>query len=357
MVLGSLASLGLSSSEALVLSPLAVGLAVHGVHGVHAGVHLSKLPLGQGDARLLVDGGHERREHLVHVTHDLGLVALAGASAAVAAGARVPDANLGLQATDGLGVGLGQLDVGALLNHEVLQQALGPTESGGQLGVGVGHGGHTLGLAQAAHDVGLGDLLGGIVLGLGLGTGLEGGGVGGHLLGLLVGTGVGLDLVSGGVGLLLLTLTVDGGLDDVAGTETLHLGGGALDFDLALEVLVLGLEDTLGRDLGDLDIAGEAGLPGLERGLGGGALNVTLRLLDGRFGVDLGNLTVLLTLALGLTNVTEELGVGDIDTGLVGGTLVGLAGERLKVDGVGGVLEFLLCPVLVCHNLHSGILG
>lgn len=79
----------------------------------------------------------------------------------------------------------------------------------------------------------------------------------------------------------------------------------------------------------------------MQLGLRGGPLDVALRLLDGGVGVDLCDLALLLALAVGLADVSAQLGRGDVDAGLVGGALVGLAREGLEVDRVGGVAELL----------------
>jgi hypothetical protein len=55
--------------------------------------------------------------------------------------------------------------------------------------------------------------------------------------------------------------------------------------------------------------------------------------------VNLGNLTLLLTLALGLSDVTAQLGLGDIDPGLVACTFVRLTTQRLEIVRAGRVLE------------------
>lgn len=65
--------------------------------------------------------------------------------------------------------------------------------------------------------------------------------------------------------------------------------------------------------------------------LRGGAFDVALCLLDGSLGVNLCDLPILLTLALGLSDVTAELGLGDVDSGLVGGALMSLAREGFEV--------------------------
>lgn len=308
------------------------------LQGLLGSIQLSKLPLGERDARLLINGGHERRQHLVDVAKHLG--AITTRRLAAAGTASVPDGDLGLEAAHRLGVGLGELDVGALFNHEELQQARGTAKRRRHLGVRVGHGRQTLGLLEAAHNLGLGILLDGVVARFGVEADAVRGGVGVALLGLLLGAGVGGDLVRGGVGGLLLALLADGGLDEVGGAEPLELGGGAPDLNLLLEVLVGGLQGALGRHLGNVDVPVEGRLAGAEVRLGLGALNVALRLLHGRLGVDLGNLALLLAAALRLADVALELGLGDVDAGLVGRALVGLAGEGLKVDRVGGVLEF-----------------
>lgn len=79
----------------------------------------------------------------------------------------------------------------------------------------------------------------------------------------------------------------------------------------------------------------------MQLGLGLRALDVALGLLDGGLGVDARDVALLLALALGLADVAAELGLGYVDAGLVGGALVGLAGEGLEVDRVGGVAELL----------------
>lgn len=86
----------------------------------------------------------------------------------------------------------------------------------------------------------------------------------------------------------------------------LELGGGALQLDLALEVLVARLQGALGRDAGDVNVPVEAGLGGVEPGLDLGALNVAIRLLDRRLKVDLRNLSVLLAAALGSPTVPRS---------------------------------------------------
>lgn len=323
---GALLVLGLVSIEKIAL-----------VHRLHGGVHLPKLPLGQRDACLLLYGGHERGQHLIDIAHRGGgittahLAAVVAAVAAIAA-ARVPDADFGLQTTDGFGIGLGQLNIRAFLDHHVLNQARGPAKSSRQLGVGVGHGGDTLCLLDLGDGARLGVLLGGIVVGLGINARLVDVGVGHALVRFLSGAGIGRDFIGSRIGSLLLALTGNGGLDDVPGAQALDFGGGALQFDLLLELFILGLQSALGFDASNVHVPVQHRLARVELGLGLGALNVPLRLLHGRLGVDLGNFTILLALALGLADVAPELGCCHVDSGLVGGALVGLAGERLKVD-------------------------
>jgi hypothetical protein len=48
--------------------------------------------------------------------------------------------------------------------------------------------------------------------------------------------------------------------------------------------------------------------------------------------VDLCDLPLLFALALGLAYVAAQLGLGDVDAGLVGCALVGFAGEGFEVD-------------------------
>lgn len=93
-------------------------------HGLDAGVDATELPLGKGDAGLVVDGGHEGWQHLIDVAHGVEIVA---AGAGVARGVGVPDAYLGLEAADGVCVCLGQLDMGAF------QKPLGPPKASASL--------------------------------------------------------------------------------------------------------------------------------------------------------------------------------------------------------------------------------
>ena len=79
---------------------------------------LSKLPFRQRDARLFVDRRHERRQHLIRIPdRGRGIAILASRAAG---GARVPDRQFWLHALHGGGVGFGQVDVEAFLDHEVL---------------------------------------------------------------------------------------------------------------------------------------------------------------------------------------------------------------------------------------------
>jgi hypothetical protein len=55
--------------------------------------------------------------------------------------------------------------------------------------------------------------------------------------------------------------------------------------------------------------------------------------------MDLCNLALLLALALGLSDVTTQLGLGDIDPGLVACTFVRFTAQRLEVVRAGRVLE------------------
>lgn len=68
---------------------------------------------------------------------------------------------------------------------------------------------------------------------------------------------------------------------------------------------------------------------------------IALCLLHRGGGVDLCNLALLLAAAVGLAHVAAQLCRGDVDAGLVGCALVGLARERLEVVAVGGVAELL----------------
>ncbi|KAK5635075.1 hypothetical protein RRF57_010787 [Xylaria bambusicola] len=163
-----------------------------------------------------------------------------------------------------------------------------------------------------------------------------------HHVGLLeLRSGFGLDLVRLGVGRLLLGFAVDGCLDDVRGTQTLEFCCRTFDLDVLLQVLIPRLGSSSSLDPSDVDVTAEIGLLRSQVGLGRGTLDVSVRLLHGRLGVDLGNLTFLLTASVGLADVSAELGVCDVDTGLVRGALVGLLRERLEVRGADGVFELL----------------
>jgi hypothetical protein len=112
---------------------------------------LPKLPFRQRDARLLIDRSHERRQHLIRIPdRGRGIIILA------ARGARVPDRQLGLHALHGGGVGFGEVDVQAFLDHEVLDQALGSAEGVGHLVVGVGHFGEAFSFFCGADEAGFG---------------------------------------------------------------------------------------------------------------------------------------------------------------------------------------------------------
>jgi hypothetical protein len=61
-------------------------------------------------------------------------------------GTSVPDVDLGLQAVDGLGICLGELLVGAILDHQVAHEAVWATEDISKLAIGIRHLIDTLGL-------------------------------------------------------------------------------------------------------------------------------------------------------------------------------------------------------------------
>jgi hypothetical protein len=80
---------------------------------------------------------------------------------------------------------------------------------------------------------------------------------------------------------------------------------------------------------------------GGELGFGLGSLALSLCILDGCLSIDLGDFTVLLSDTLDLSYITLALDFGDIDTGLVNITLVGRAGQRIEVVGIGCIAELL----------------
>lgn len=267
--------------------------------------------------------------------------AVARGSSLASLRARVPDADFGRHALDGLRVGIRQLHVRPLLYHQELDQTRRAAKRLRHLAVCARNRGHTLRLPELDLQVGFGLFDRRIVGRVRLGPDLVRLGLGALVGRVEAGPGFSLHLVRLGVGGLLLGLARDGRPHDIMGAESLHLGRGALDLDLALQLFVLGLGRALGLDLRNVHVATQHRLARREASLGRGLLAVALRLLDGRLGVDLGDLALLLALALRLADVALELGLGDVDACLVGRALVGLSREGLEVAAVGRVAEFL----------------
>lgn len=61
----------------------------------------------------------------------------------------------------------------------------------------------------------------------------------------------------------------------------------------------------------------------------------------GELTINLGNFSVLLSLALSLSNITTSLGLCYINSCLIDRTLVCLSGKRLKVAGLWGISKLL----------------
>jgi hypothetical protein len=162
------------------------------------------------------------------------------------------------------------------------------------------------------------------------------------------GTSRSLSLVCSSISSLLLTLALNGGADDLLGAQALRLGGSTTDLNVPAEVFVLGLQSTASGSTLEVNVAREGYLASLKMSFGLSALDVTLRLLDSRLSGDLGHLSLLFTLALGLTNVTAKLRLGDVNTGLVGGALVCLACQGLEVNRLRGIFELFNLRGISC---------
>jgi hypothetical protein len=134
-----------------------------------------------------------------------------------------------------------------------------------------------------------------------------------------------------GVSSLLLGFSGDGCLHDVRSSQSLKLGLSALDFDLLSKLFITSFCGTGCFNLGNVDIPIESGLAGCEGGFGFSLLAVSLSLLNGSLCVDLGNFTILLTLAGSFTDITLSLSFSNINTSLVDSTFMCLARERLEV--------------------------
>lgn len=315
---------------------------------------MTKLPLGESDTSLLIDGGHQGRKHLVDIAHGGGTALSTRSLSSAGLSTSVPDADLGLETADGFGVGLGKLNICALLDHHVLEQSSRAAERLAHLGIGLGHSQHTLSVLGLALETGLGLIDGGIAPRLGVLAGTISGSVGVNLdlvcasLGVLlllleVGLCLSLNLVCLSICRLLLRLALNLSPDDIGGTQTLHFCQGALGLHITLELFVPGLDAALRRDAGDLDVTVELGLLLVENGLGLGALDVALGLGYGSLGVNLGNLTLLLTLALGFTDVTAELGFCDIDSGREKTNRLAISQER-RENWAKAYLAWLVAP-------------
>jgi hypothetical protein len=112
----------------------------------HLASKLSELPFRENNAGLFVDGRHERREHLVHVADGVDAAhssTLCGGAFTSSLGAGIPDSHLGVETADGIGVGLCEGSVDALLDHEVLDETARAAEGTGEIGVGTSHRRHT----------------------------------------------------------------------------------------------------------------------------------------------------------------------------------------------------------------------
>jgi hypothetical protein len=134
-----------------------------------------------------------------------------------------------------------------------------------------------------------------------------------------------------GVSSLLLGLSGDCCLHDIGSSQSLKLGLCTLDFDLLSKLFIASFCGTGCFNLSNVDISIESGLAGCEGGFGLGFLTVSLSLLNGGLGVDLGNFTILFTLAGSFTDITLSLSFRNINTSLVDSTFMCLARERLEV--------------------------
>lgn len=115
----------------------------------------------------------------------------------------------------------------------------------------------------------------------------------------------------------MLGFPENGGLDDIACSQSLQLGLCSLDFDLSAEFFVADFSGTSSLDLGEIDVLVEVGLTSGKSSFGASSLTVSLGLLNGCLGIDLGDFTVLLSLALGFTDSSESLRFCDINTSLL----------------------------------------
>ena len=134
-----------------------------------------------------------------------------------------------------------------------------------------------------------------------------------------------------GVCSLLLGFSGNRRLHDVRSSQTLKLGLRTLDLDILSQLLVTSFSSTCGFYLCNVDVSVEHSLTSSEGSLGLGLLTVSLGLLDCCLGVDLGDFTVLLTLASGFTDVTQSLSFSHIDTSLIDGAFMSLSGEGFEV--------------------------
>ena len=106
------------------------------------------------------------------------------------------------------------------------------------------------------------------------------------------------------IGSLLLGFSGDCCLDDVTSSHSLKLGVGTLDLDFSSEFFVASLSCARGFDLCNVDISVESGLASREGCFGLSLLGISLGLLDCCLGVDLGDFTVLSSLAVCFSDVT-----------------------------------------------------
>jgi hypothetical protein len=91
---------------------------------------------------------------------------------------------------------------------------------------------------------------------------------------------------------------------DVRSSQALKLGLRTLDFDFLSKLLVTSFCGTCGFDLCDINVSIKRSLKSSKGSLGLGFLTISLGLLNSCLGVDLGDFTILLTLASGFTNIT-----------------------------------------------------
>lgn len=142
---------------------------------------------------------------------------------------------------------------------------------------------------------------------------------------------LGLLFIITSVGSLLLGFSENCGLNDIASSQPLQFSKSTLSLNLLAKFFVADLSSTASFDLGNANISVEDSLTCSKSRFCGCLLTVSDSFLNRCLGVDLCDLSVLLTDSLGFSYITFALGLGDVDTSLIDSTLMCLARKRLEV--------------------------